>query len=87
MIEAAPAPAGTRPSSPAPTEPAPTPGRPYRRGRYLALLALIAVAGGALRVGYVLVAKRHDPLVGDQIYYSAMGRVLARGDGFRDPFI
>lgn len=87
MIEAAAAPAGTRPSSPAPTDPGPSGVRPYRRGRYLALLALVAVAGGALRMGYVLAAKRHDPLVGDQIYYSAMGRVLARGDGFRDPFI
>lgn len=72
-------PDATPPSSPAPPE--------YRRGRFLLALLLIALVGGAIRVGYVVVAKRHDPLVGDQIYYSAMADTLARGEGFRDPFI
>ena len=55
--------------------------------RFLLLLLLIAVAGLGLRVAYVLGAKRHDPLKGDQIYYSALADTLADGGGFRDPFI
>jgi hypothetical protein len=55
--------------------------------RFLALLVLIAVAALGVRVLYVLVAKADEPLLGDQIYYSAMADTLADGGGFRDPFI
>ncbi len=34
----------------------------------------------------MVVAKRHDVPLGDQIYYSAQAKVLAVGDGFTDPF-
>ncbi len=61
------------------------PARPTRRF-WLGLL-LIVLIGGAVRITYVWAATRHDPLVGDQIYYSALADTLARGDGFRDPFI
>ena len=61
------------------------PARPTRRF-WLALL-LILLIGGTIRITYVWAATRHDPLMGDQIYYSALADTLARGDGFRDPFI
>ena len=38
----------------------------------------------ALRVGYVMVAKRSEPVLGDQIYYDAQANTIARGDGFTD---
>jgi hypothetical protein len=56
-----------------------------RRFGLLVLLLVIAAAG--LRVGYVLAVTRHDPLVGDQLYYSFLADTLARGEGFRRPTI
>jgi 4-amino-4-deoxy-L-arabinose transferase-like glycosyltransferase len=53
--------------------------------RFWRTLLLIVLAALALRVGYVLVAKRHEPALGDQIYYVAQANTLARGDGFTDP--
>ena len=38
------------------------------------------------RVLYVLVSKDSDPLVGDQIYYSAQASTIANGEWFADPF-
>ena len=38
----------------------------------------------ALRVGYVMLAKRTEPVLGDQIYYNAQANTIARGDGFTD---
>ena len=38
------------------------------------------------RVLYVLVSKDADPLVGDQIYYSAQASTIANGEWFADPF-
>ncbi len=49
--------------------------------------ALIVVAAGAWRVLYVLSAKYDEPVVGDQIYYSAQAVTIANGSGFNEPFI
>ena len=51
----------------------------------LAFWAIVAIAG-LWRVVYVLLAKDSDPLVGDQIYYSAQASTIANGDWFADPF-
>src|SRR3954454_19072399 len=53
--------------------------------RFWRILLLIVLAALTLRVGYVLLAKRHEPALGDQIYYVAQPTPLARGDGFTDP--
>src|SRR3954465_10688567 len=53
--------------------------------RFWRILLLIVLAPLALRAGYVLLAKRHEPALGDQIYYVAQANTLARGDGFTDP--
>ncbi len=53
--------------------------------RFWRILLLIVLAALALRVGYVLIAKRHEPAKGDQIYYVAQANTLAHGDGFTDP--
>src|SRR5919201_5279906 len=55
------------------------------RRRFWRILLLIVLGALALRVGYVLVAKRHEPRLGDQIYYAAQANTLARGEGFTDP--
>src|SRR3982751_316369 len=53
--------------------------------RFWRILLLIVLAALAVRVGYVLLAKRHEPALGDQIYYVAQANTLARGDGFTAP--
>jgi 4-amino-4-deoxy-L-arabinose transferase-like glycosyltransferase len=53
--------------------------------RFWRILLLIVLAALALRVGYVLIAKRSERAKGDQIYYVAQANTLARGDGFTDP--
>src|SRR3954452_15920927 len=53
--------------------------------RFWRILLLIVLGALALRVGYVMLAKRHEPVLGDQIYYVAQANTLARGDGFTDP--
>jgi 4-amino-4-deoxy-L-arabinose transferase-like glycosyltransferase len=52
--------------------------------RFWRVLLLIVLAAFALRVGYVMLAKRTEPLVGDQLYYNAQANTLARGNGFTD---
>jgi 4-amino-4-deoxy-L-arabinose transferase-like glycosyltransferase len=52
--------------------------------RFWRILGLIVLGAFALRVGYVLVAKRHEPVLGDQIYYNAQANTIARGHGFTD---
>lgn len=49
---------------------------------------LLAIALGALviRVAYVEIAKRDEPMIGDQLFYNAEANRLARGDGFLEPF-
>ena len=42
------------------------------------------LAALALRIGYVLLAKRTEPVLGDQIYYNAQANTIARGHGFTD---
>jgi 4-amino-4-deoxy-L-arabinose transferase-like glycosyltransferase len=56
-----------------------------RRTFRILFLAVVVVAG-LLRVAYVLAAKRGEPVVGDQIYYSAQAVRLADGQWFADPF-
>lgn len=52
----------------------------------LAFWAIVGIAG-LWRVLYVLVSKDSDPLVGDQIYYSAQASTIANGGWFADPFV
>ncbi len=52
---------------------------------YRYALFAIFCAALALRAGYVVGAKWHEPLQGDQIYYSAAADALAEGKGFIDP--
>jgi 4-amino-4-deoxy-L-arabinose transferase-like glycosyltransferase len=48
-------------------------------------LATIAGAGLVLRIVYVLAARRHSPLRGDEIFYSFQANALADGLGFNNP--
>jgi 4-amino-4-deoxy-L-arabinose transferase-like glycosyltransferase len=52
-------------------------------------IALGVIVAGALvvRVVYVLVQLRNDPLGGDSIYYSLQGHDLAHGRWFIEPFL
>src|SRR4051812_11423067 len=52
--------------------------------RFWRNLLLVVLAALALRVGYVMLAKRDEALVGDQLYYNAQANTLARGHGFTD---
>jgi 4-amino-4-deoxy-L-arabinose transferase-like glycosyltransferase len=52
--------------------------------RFWRTLLLIVLAALVLRVGYVMLAKRTEPLMGDQLYYNAQANTLARGHGFTD---
>lgn len=56
--------------------------RPVFRVRLAAVLAVAAV----FRVGYVLVVKRNDELLGDEGYYHAQAVVIANGKWFENPF-
>jgi 4-amino-4-deoxy-L-arabinose transferase-like glycosyltransferase len=53
--------------------------------RFWRILLLIVLGALALRIGYVMVAKRTEPVLGDQIYYSSQANTIARGGGFTDP--
>jgi hypothetical protein len=53
---------------------------------FRARLALIALAGLALRVAYALIAGDWQPLQGDALTYHVEGRYLAEGEGFRRVF-
>jgi 4-amino-4-deoxy-L-arabinose transferase-like glycosyltransferase len=52
--------------------------------RAVGVLLLIGVAALAVRVGYIAVAKRGEPPLGDAVYYNAQANVLADGRGFAD---
>ncbi len=52
--------------------------------RFWRLLLLVVFGALALRVGYVMLAKRTEPVLGDQIYYNAQANTIARGHGFTD---
>ena len=54
-----------------------------RFGRWLALLVAAALV---LRVAYVLVVERGDPLSGDGAYYHEAANLLADGLGFTEPY-
>jgi 4-amino-4-deoxy-L-arabinose transferase-like glycosyltransferase len=55
------------------------------RQRFWRILLLVVLGALVLRVGYVLLAKRTEGVLGDQIYYNDMANQLARGHGFTDP--
>ena len=57
------------------------------RSRFFALLAVIAVAACALRVGYVLTVTHHDHKFYDAAYYELQAERLADGHGYTDPFL
>ena len=56
------------------------------RARFRRLFVGIVAVGLLWRLGYVLVFKRHDIPVGDEIYYSAQGVTIFHGDGYAYPF-
>jgi 4-amino-4-deoxy-L-arabinose transferase-like glycosyltransferase len=59
---------------------------PRRRWGFELTLALLGMAGFALRVGYVLASRRSVvPLAGDAYYYSAGADLIAAGRGFIEP--
>jgi 4-amino-4-deoxy-L-arabinose transferase-like glycosyltransferase len=55
--------------------------------RFKFALAVIALAGLIVRVTYVLVAKRHEPLMGDAVIFTQEGYALAHGLGFINPVL
>jgi 4-amino-4-deoxy-L-arabinose transferase-like glycosyltransferase len=52
--------------------------------RFARILLLIAFVALGVRVGYVLIAKHDQDILGDQIYYNAQANTIARGGGFTD---
>jgi hypothetical protein len=56
-----------------------------RGGRWWVLLGLIAVAGLALRIAYVLITKNPRAIGGDSFYYHHGANLLVDGRGFPDP--
>jgi len=44
------------------------------------------VVSGVFRLSYVVLFKRDQPVLGDQIYYSGQAVTIARGRWFEDPF-
>ena len=52
--------------------------------KFWRILLLIVLGALALRIGYVMLAKRTEPVLGDQIYYNAQANTIARGHGFTD---
>jgi hypothetical protein len=53
---------------------------------FVGRLLLITLLGLVLRVGYVVVVERGDPLSGDAIGYHHSANLLADGRGFIEPF-
>ena len=56
-----------------------------RGGRWWVWLGLIAVAGLALRIAYVLITKNPRAIGGDSFYYHHGANLLVDGSGFPDP--
>jgi 4-amino-4-deoxy-L-arabinose transferase-like glycosyltransferase len=54
--------------------------------RFWRVLLLIALAAFVVRVAYVGLVERTEPIVGDQLFYSAEAERLAEGDLFMEPF-
>ncbi|HEX9505152.1 MAG TPA: hypothetical protein VGA62_04005, partial [Acidimicrobiia bacterium] len=52
--------------------------------RFWRVLMFIVLGALVLRIGYVMLAKRTEPVLGDQIYYNAQANTIARGHGFTD---
>jgi len=60
---------------------------PPARSRWFAVsLLAVTVAGLALRVAYVWFSRRHAVFGGDPLYYHSGAELLARGDGFINPY-
>jgi 4-amino-4-deoxy-L-arabinose transferase-like glycosyltransferase len=53
--------------------------------KFWRVLLVIVLGALALRVGYVMAAKRNEPRLGDQIYYNYTAIQIARGEWFTDP--
>jgi 4-amino-4-deoxy-L-arabinose transferase-like glycosyltransferase len=54
--------------------------------RFSIALGVLVAGALAVRVVYVLVQLRHEPLGGDSLYYSLQGHDLAHGRWFIEPF-
>ncbi|MBV8949881.1 MAG: glycosyltransferase family 39 protein [Actinobacteria bacterium] len=59
--------------------------QPSWRG-FVAMLLLIAIAGFAGRVAYVMTTTRHEHALYDNAYYVTVADSVAAGDGFIDAF-
>ena len=70
----------------APSLPAVTPKGTWSDARFGRWLALLVAAALVLRVAYVLVVERGDPLSGDGVYYHEAANLLADGLGFTEPY-
>src|SRR5687768_6478419 len=57
------------------------------RSRFALHLALIAAAGLAARLVYVLIASRDLRGTGDSDYFYVLGGLIADGHGFSDSFV
>jgi 4-amino-4-deoxy-L-arabinose transferase-like glycosyltransferase len=63
-------------------------GGPMRRWRFYLALAVIVLAGAAVRVTYILVVTRHEnSKLYDSLWYGFTGLGLAIGQFFRTPFV
>lgn len=49
-------------------------------------LGLITLVGLAIRLGFVIIARRHAVAAGDSFYYHYGANLLAQGKGFINPF-
>lgn len=54
--------------------------------RFTIALGVVVAGASVVRLVYVLVNLRHDPLGGDSLYYSLQGHDLAHGRWFIEPF-
>ncbi|MEL7210085.1 MAG: glycosyltransferase family 39 protein, partial [Actinomycetota bacterium] len=59
--------------------------RELRADPFARTLALITLGALAIRVAYILIAKRDEPAMGDAIYYSSQAQTIADGEWFRHP--
>jgi 4-amino-4-deoxy-L-arabinose transferase-like glycosyltransferase len=55
--------------------------------RFTIALGVIVAGAFIVRIVYVLVDLRHEPLGGDSLYYSLQGHDLAHGRWFIEPFL
>jgi 4-amino-4-deoxy-L-arabinose transferase-like glycosyltransferase len=60
---------------------------PVRRGSFRGRLAAIVAGAVVLRLLYVLVLARHVPTAGDSQFFHLEGNLVAKGQGYIEPFL